>query len=177
MPHRMSAKVATKAADNTHQGDPEALMEAKAQPRLVDTRFTKLADWGAETVVSGQRRCRPPPPCAPRSLSPAVEPDAPLKMAGLSDGAQPSPLFASNAGIRCRGRRSGAIAPSDSSAPSSGWGKICLLSIRVRSAAPSPQLWSSGRAGRGKNSIPSSERDLASSAVASPWMPRAGTSS
>src|SRR5262245_3780164 len=40
-----------------------------------------------------------------------------------------------------------------------------------------PQLRSSGRIGSGKNSIPSSLRALASSAVASPWMPLAGASS
>ncbi len=40
-----------------------------------------------------------------------------------------------------------------------------------------PQLRSSGRMGNGKNSMPSSLSALASSAVASPWMPRAGTSS
>ena len=39
------------------------------------------------------------------------------------------------------------------------------------------QLCSSGRIGSGKNSIPSSRSALASSAVASPWMPRAGASS
>ena len=42
--------------------------------------------------VREPRASRTPPPGAPRSLSPAVELEARLALAGLSDGAPPSPL-------------------------------------------------------------------------------------
>src|SRR5947209_6339785 len=86
-------------------------------------------------------RVRSPPPGAPRSLSPAVVRAGRSAMAGLSDGAPPSPLFASKAEPSTQGE-----------ANPPHWSDIGLLPPR----APTRLIFStSGFGAQGQRSEPS----------------------